>query len=129
MTGRVVVGSGWDRVGVLAGHDRRQDTVGGMAAAVVAHIDNQAILAGCRGVQVSLEAFQRGLVHGLNVQVAETPPGEFVHLPAALFAEGVIFESGEAGQADGAQYGTVFVVAVFTWALEGDDDLLVYLTA
>src|SRR5690554_4675328 len=129
MTGRVVVGTGWDRVGVLAGHDRRQNTVGSVAAAVVTHIDNQAILAGCRGVKISLKAFQRGLVHGLNVQIAETSSGEFVHLLAALFTEGVVFEPGETRQADGAQYGAVFVVALFTRALEGDDDLLVYLTA
>ncbi len=74
---RVVAGDGpvdaagnGPRVGVDG--DRREDAVRGPAATIVAHVEDEAILAfGC-GEQIAFEDIKRRLVHALNVDVTQT---------------------------------------------------------
>jgi hypothetical protein len=49
----------------LLHHDRREQPVGRPAAAVVADVDDQAVLAVRRGVEVALEDVERRLAHPL----------------------------------------------------------------
>ena len=63
---------------------QRQDVVGGEAPAIVAHVNDEAILARTHGVQLAFELLEAGPVHPTNVDVAQATVGEGLDLRAVV---------------------------------------------
>src|SRR5690606_25756477 len=71
------------------------------AAAVVAHVDDEPVLALARGEEVTLEVADGWLGHAADVQVPEAPAGEFIDQSAPPLDLVAVAQRAVVGGADG----------------------------
>ena len=77
--------------------------IGGGAAAILTHIDDETVLPGTGRVELLLETLEAGIVHLADMQIAESALGRFFHGASVIFDPLVVEELAGGGVVDRAQ--------------------------